>query len=133
MKKQGPKKSSFFFLTIICAMAIIFWLTFLTVKVEEKEVLQKINDVAVGGMISFLYATMLFCCKSIDIAAEMMELKELKEKAEEETRTLLKIIEHYTQQENNQTAVSLDYFYLLILYIFSPGSFPEGGEGCYAK
>ena len=41
MKKQGPKKSSFIFLVLICAMAVIFWLTFLTVKVEEKEVLQK--------------------------------------------------------------------------------------------
>ena len=81
---------------------------------------------------SFLYATMLLHFTSIDIA-EMMELKELKEKAEEEARILLKIIEHITQQENNQTAVSLDYFYLLILYLFSPGWFPEGGEGCYAK
>ena len=58
MKKQGPKKSSFFFLTLICAMAVIFWLTFLTVKVEEKEVLQKINDVAVGGIVSL----QLFIC-----------------------------------------------------------------------
>ena len=98
MKKQSPKKSSFFFL---CAMAVIFWLTILTVKVEEKEVLQKINDVAVGGIISL----QLFICynafhfTSIDIA-EMMELKE---KAEEESRILLKTMEHYTQQENNQT------------------------------
>ena len=83
MKNQSPKKSSFFFL---CAMAVIFWLTILTVKVEEKEVLQKINDVAVGGIISL----QLFICynafhfTSIDIA-EMMELKE---KAEEESRIL---------------------------------------------
>ena len=59
MKKQGPKKSSFFILTIICAMVVIFWLTFLTLKVEEKEVLQKINDVAVGGIISFRDATFI--------------------------------------------------------------------------
>ena len=48
---------------------------------------------------------MLLHFTSIDIA-EMMELKE---KAEEESRILLKIMEHYTQQENNQTAVSLDF------------------------
>ena len=51
---------------------------------------------------------MLLHFTSIDIA-EMMELKG---KAEEESRILLNIMEHYTQQENNQTAVSLDFLFL---------------------
>ena len=52
---------------------------------------------------------------------DIAEMMELKKKAEEESRILLKIMEHYTQKENNQTSVSLYYSYYLILFLFSPG------------
>ena len=52
LTKEGEKKSSYFFLSVICVTIVIFWLTVLTVKVEEKDVLKRDDDTVAGNFLN---------------------------------------------------------------------------------
>merc|ERR1719206_1537766 len=82
LPKEGEKRSSYFFLSVICVIIVIFWLTFLTVK-----------DVPI---------------RDDDTVAEITKLMAEKKKAGDESRVLQKIMEHYAQIGNNDTAVDFE-------------------------
>ena len=49
LTKEGEKKSSYFFLSVICVIIVIFWLTFLTVK----DVPIRDDDTVAGNLLNY--------------------------------------------------------------------------------
>ena len=52
LANEGKKKSVYFFPSMICGIIVIFWLTYLTIKVEEKDVLIRDDDTIEGNYLT---------------------------------------------------------------------------------
>ena len=53
LTKEGKKKSSSLFLSMICVIIVIFWLSFLTVKVKEKDVQIREDETVAGNLLNY--------------------------------------------------------------------------------
>ena len=60
LANEGKKKSVYFFPSMICGIIVIFWLTYLTIKVEEKDVLIRDDDTIEGNFLNQQAYTFIF-------------------------------------------------------------------------